>query len=127
MNTPALQDYFERVARLPQRFGVYDCCTFIVESLLIGWDRDYRDALGYFDRRTAVGRLRRAGGLRAAFEQVLGPGGYISDGPPGSIAWFGDFGQKSVGLVLQDKILVKGNGCIHRFIMEDYRTGWRTD
>ncbi len=127
MNVPALQDYFAKVAPLPQKFGVYDCCTFLIESLLIGWDRDFRDELRYFDRKTAVARLRQDGGLREAFEVVFGPGGYIKDGPPGSIAWFGDEGQKSVGLVMPIGIFVKGNGCIHRFIMEDYRTGWRTD
>ena len=127
MNKPALQDYFAKVASLPQRFGVYDCCTFIVESLLIGWDRDYRDALRYYDRKSAVKRLRQDGGLREAFEDVLGNEHLIMDDPPGTVAWFGDPGQKCVGLVMPMGIFVKANGCIHRFIMEDHRTGWRTD
>lgn len=127
MNILGLQEYFAKVAPLPQRFGVYDCCTFIVESLLIGWDRDFRDALGYFNRRTAVERLRKVGGLREAFDAVLGNEHLIMDAPPGTVAWFGDPGQKCVGLVMANQILVKGNGCIHRFYMEDHRTGWRTD
>ena len=88
MNVEALQDYFAKVARLPQRFGYYDCCTFIVEALLIGFDRDYRYALGYVDRRTAVDRLRAVGGLREAFTDILGPEQLILGSPAGSIAYF---------------------------------------
>lgn len=127
MNIPALQDYFEKVALLKQRFGVYDCCTFVVDALLIGWDRDFRDALGYWDRRTAVKRLRSAGGLRDAFTAALGPEHLIVDAPPGSVAYFNEDGFQSVGIIMNGYIAVKANRCIHRFVFEPQRTGWRTD
>ncbi len=125
MNVEIIRDYFERVAPLPQRFGVYDCCTFVVETLLYGFDRDYRDALRYFDRKSAVVRLRGVGGLREAFCDVLGPEQLISDCPPGSVAYFDS--PASVGIVMPGYIAVKGNHTIHRFMIEDCRTGWRTD
>ncbi len=110
-----------------QRFGVYDCCTFVVDVLLIGWDRDYRDALGYWDRRTAVDRLRAAGGLHEAYTAVLGPEELIAEAPPGSIAYFGEGKFQSVGIVMDGYIAVKANKCIHRFALESQRMGWRTD
>lgn len=132
MNIEATRDYFSRVARLPQRFGVYDCCTFVVEVLLIGFDRDYRDALRYWDRKSAVYRLRSIGGLRDAFNDVLGPESLILGAPSGSIAYFDD--PAFVGILMpaipnhpEGYIAVKGNKCIHRFQIEDHRTGWRTD
>ena len=127
MNIPALQDYFEKVAPLHTRFGVFDCCTFVVDVLLIGWGRDHRDDLGYWDRRTAVARLRAAGGLRDAYTVALGPEQLIAEAPPGSVAYFDEAGSKSVGVVMNGYIAVKANRCIHRFILEDHRTGWRTD
>lgn len=127
MNIPALQDYFATVAPLRQRFGVYDCCVFTVDALLIGWDRDFRDALGYFDRRSAVQRLRSAGGLRDAYTAVLGPEQLIAEAPPGSIAYFDEGRTQCVGVVMDGYIAVKANRCIHRFALEPQRTGWRTD
>jgi hypothetical protein len=125
MNELALRDYFERVARLPQRFGVYDCCTFVVEVLLYGFNRDFRHALRYWDRRSAVTRLRGAGGLREAFTDVLGPEQLISDCPPGTVAYFNN--PAFVGILMPDYIAVKGHKVIHRFRIEPHRTGWRTD
>ena len=127
MNIPALQDYFAKVAPLRQRFGVYDCCTFVVDALLIGWDRDFRDALGYWDRRTAVKRLRAADGLRAAFSQVLGPEHLIAEAPPGSVVYLQEGRFKSVGIIMPGYFAVKANRCIHRFVLEPQYTGWRTD
>ncbi len=133
MNVEIIRDYFERVAPLPHIFGVYDCCTFVVETLLYGFDRDYRDALRYFDRRSAIVRLRAAGGLREAFCDVLGPEQLIADGPPGSVAYFepphvrGLTVQKFVGIIMPGYIAAKGDGCIHRFVIYEHLTGWRTD
>ncbi len=125
MNVDAIRDYFERVAPLPQCFGVYDCCTFVVEVLLYGFDRDFRYALGYGDRRSAVKRLRGAGGLRDAFSGILGAEALCEDYPPGSIAYFDR--PAFVGIIMPGYIAVKGNRVIHRFMMEPHRTGWRTD
>ncbi len=125
MNVEITRDYFERVAPLPQRFGVYDFFTVVVETLLYGFDRDYRDALRYFDRKSAVARLRGAGGLREAFCDVLGPEQLIFDCPPGSVAYFNT--PAFVGIVMPGYIAVKGHHTIHRFMIEDHRTGWRTD
>ncbi len=125
MNIEAIQDYFYRVAPFPQKFGTYDCCTFVVETLLIGFDRDFRYALGYKDRRSAVDRLRKIGGLRDAFNDILGPESLCADYPPGSIAYFDR--PAYVGIIMPGYIAVKGHGCIHRFIIEPHRTGWRTD
>ncbi len=127
MNIPALQDYFEKVAPLAQRFGVYDCCVFVVDVLRLGWDRDYSEALGYYDRRTAVARLRSAGGLRQAFTLALGPEHLIAEAPPGSVAYFEEGRSRCVGIVMDGYIAVKANKCIHRFALEPQRTGWRTD
>ena len=125
MNIEATRNYFERVSRLPQRFGVYDCCTFVVETLLYGFNRDYRDALRYYDPRSAVRRLRKAGGLRDAFCEVLGPERLISGEVLGSVAYFDR--PAFVGIVMPGYIAVKGNKVIHRFLIEPHRTGWRTD
>ncbi len=127
MNIPGLQEYFAKVAGLPQRFGVYDCCTFVIEALQIGWDRNYCDDLRYFDRKSAVKRLRQDGGLRQAFTVVFGPEQLLGDAPPGSIAWMGSPGNACVGLVMPGYIAVKANKCIHRIAFDDERTGWRTD
>ncbi len=125
MDELAIRDYFERVSRLPQRFGVYDCCTFVVETLLYGFGRDYRDALRYWDRRSAVRRLRDCGGLREAFTEIFGPEQLISECPSGTVAYFDRPGF--VGIVMPGYIAVKGHLVIHRFIIENHRTGWRTD
>lgn len=124
MNEMAIRDYWNRVAGLPQRFGVYDCCTFVVETLLYGFDRDYRDALMYFDRRSAVVRLRRSGGLRDAFCDILGPESLCQGFPPGSVAYF----QKpaSVGIIMRDYIALKGHGKIHKVQFDPNQTGWKT-
>lgn len=127
MNIPALQDYFAKVAPLRQRFGVYDCCVFVVDALWLGWGVDIRGDLGYYDRRTAVKRLRNADGLRQAFTLLLGPEHLIAEAPPGSIAYFNENGFQSVGIVMDGYIAVKANRCIHRLILEPQRTGWRTD
>ncbi len=127
MNVVAIKDYFERVARLPQRLGVYDCCTFVVETLLYGFDRDYRDALGYWDRRSAVKRLRAIGGLREAYTDILGPESLVKDFPPGSVAYFAETPYACVGIIMPGYIAVKGHKCIHRVTIEPHRTGWRTD
>ncbi len=128
MNIPALQDYFYKVAPLPQRLGVVDCCTFVTEALLLGWDRDYREVLKYHDRRSAIHQLREEGGLREATCRVLGPEHILGvDAPPGSIAWMGDMGQTCLGLVMSGYIAVKANKVIHRIVLDDNRTGWRTD
>ncbi len=127
MNIPALQDYFAAVALRPQRLGMQDCCTFVVEALLVGWDRDYRDALHYHDRRSAVTQLRKEGGLREACVHVLGPEHLLDDAPPGSVAWMGDLEQTCIGLVMPGYIAVKANRTIHRIAPNENRTGWRTD
>ena len=125
MDVEAIAAHFSRVAALPQRLGVYDCCTFVVEVLLYGFGRDFRDQLGYYDRRSAVARLRGAGGLRDAFCSALGDEQLIADCPAGSIAYFEQ--PASVGVVMPGYIAVKANRCIHRFVIEQHRTGWRTD
>ncbi len=127
MNIPALQEYFHTAAQQPQRVGTYDCCTFIVEALRVGWDRDFREVLQYYDRRTAVAQLRKEGGLRDACCSVLGPEGLLGDAPAGSVAWMGDLDQVCIGLVMPGYIAVKANKVIHRIAMDENRTGWRTD
>ena len=104
MNTVALSEYFETAAQQRAEFGHLDCVRFVVDAMYVGWDRDYRDVLQYSDRRSAVKRLRDAGGLQEAFIDALGEPVAASELRPGDIAWFSD---PAVGLVLENCIVVK--------------------
>lgn len=126
MDVEALQAYFSRQSLLPQKLGTYDCVTFVIGGLYVGWGRDYRGYLDYFDRKTAVQRLRTAGGLRSAFMDVFGPMESACELPPGSIVLW-DKPLATVGLVMNGYAAVKGNKMIYRGIITDQMLGWRTD
>lgn len=114
-------------AQLPQRLGVVDCTTFVVEALLVGWGVDYRDCLRYWDRRSAVRQLREEGGLHKAFFQRLGPTVPASFLEEGDIVYF--HSPATVGLVLEAMdgkyAAVKGHNQIIRAELVHGLNGWR--
>lgn len=124
VNIPALQEYFWDEAQLKQQFGVHDCVTFVVGALKVGWSRDFTHHLGYHDRKSAVLRLRQAGGLEAAITRVLGPKRPIRDLGPGSIIWFCE--PDTVGLLMHDYIAVKYASGILKLDIIDNLEGWCT-
>jgi hypothetical protein len=120
----ALRKFFAEQAQEPQVFGKCDCVTFVVEALRLGWGRDYRREIEYWDRRSAVRQLRRSGGLLQAFREALGPEDFIEDMPAGSLAYFDR--PPTLGLVLDEYIAVKGNKQIMRLERAPGIKGWRT-
>ena len=122
MNTVALSKYFETAAQQPAELGHFDCVRFVVEAMNVGWGRDYRHVLGYSDRRSAVKRLRAAGGLQEAFIAELGEPVAASDLSTGDIAWFSD---PAVGLVLTNCIVVKVRKTILRLPLDSANIGWK--
>lgn len=123
----ALGEYLALQAQLPQRLGVVDCTTFVVEALLVGWGIDYREALEYSDRRSAVRQLRREGGLHGAFFKRLGPTVPASLLEEGDIVYFPK--PATVGLVLDAMdgkyAAVKGHKQIIRAELVHGLNGWR--
>lgn len=97
--------------------------TFAIESLFFGWGIDYRDVLGYRDRRSAVERLRIAGGLEEAFSDELGPLLPVSALEPGFIAYFPPPGE-SVGIVMGNYIAIKHRSTIYRVDLDAAQGGW---
>jgi hypothetical protein len=122
MNTVALSEYFEATAQQRAEFGHLDCVRFVVDAMYVGWNRDYRDVLKYYDRRSAVNRLRAAGGLFEAFKDELGEPVPASELRPGDIAWYSD---PAVGLVLEDCIVVKIRKTIIRMPLDSITIGWK--
>lgn len=124
MNAEALSDYLSEVAGRPSALGRFDCVRFVVEALFVGWRRDYRDCLGYHDRRSAVAQLRAAGGLYEAICSELGQDIPISDLSIGDVAYFPD---PAVGLILPGCIAVKAYRTVLRLPLDSARSGWLTD
>lgn len=122
MNVAALQDYFESVAAEPTRLGHLDCVRFVIDAERIGWNRDFTDKLGYDDRRSAVTRLRAAGGLYEAFVEHLGEALPATDLETGDIAYLHD---PAVGLVLDNCLVVKGWRTIVRLPKSHPHVGWK--
>ena len=124
MDADALSDYLSEAAQRPAALGRFDCVRFVAEGLAVGWGRDFRDRLGYSDRRSAVDRLRAAGGLYDAVCSELGQDLPISELRAGDIAYFPD---PSIGLVLRDRIVLKAYRTILHVPLLAARSGWRTD
>ena len=124
MNTEALHAYFAQQSQLPQRFGVVDCVTFCLEGIKIGWGRDHLELLGYWDRRSAVDRLRKAGGLHQAMSDAFGMPRSISVLEPGDLIFFSV--PATVGLMVDNGVIVKGHYTVQRAIFDPEMTGWST-
>jgi cell wall-associated NlpC family hydrolase len=124
MDTEALHAYFARQSQLPQRFGVVDCVTFCLEGIKIGWDRDYLDQLGYWDRRTAVERLRKAGGLHQAMSDTFGMPRSIRMLEPGDLIFFSV--PATVGLLVDNGVIIKGHYTVQRALPDPEMMGWST-
>ena len=124
MDAVALREYFDRVAGLPVRFGVFDCVVFVAESLRVGWSRDYLSSLAYSDRRSAVARLRRSDGLSLAVSDILGDPIELDHLVAGDIAFIPN--PDTLGLVMPGYIAVKGNRTIHRATRDSAIYGWAT-
>lgn len=121
MNRQALREYLADAAQRKQKFGSYDCVRFVAECLLVGWDKDHLAKLEYWDRRSAVRRLRKAGGLRFACSEALGP--EIQDLREGDIAYYDD--PATIGIIVKDRVLVFMGNTIWRLPIETALTGWR--
>ena len=124
MNAEALSDYLSEATERSSVLGGFDCVRFVFEALFVGWGRDFRDRLGYHDRRSAVARLRAAGGLYEAISAELGQDQPITDLATGDVAYFHD---PAVGLILPNCIAVKAYRTILRLPLDTARSGWRTD
>lgn len=125
MNVQALRSYFEVAAPADFRLGGLDCVRFAAEALQAGWGRDYRDRLAYWDRRSAIMRLRASDGLRDAVGEVLGAEIPVEDLLPGDVAYFAG-PPKTLGLVMPDYVAVKMGRTIHRVAPGAATFGWRT-
>ena len=117
----ALSKYLADAAGRRSKLGEYDCVRFVIEALYAGWRVDYRNILGYQDRRTVIDRLRIAGGLEQAFTDELGPPVNPADLLPGDIAYFQD---PAVGLVMPGYIAVKVRSTIGRVPLQFANKGW---
>jgi len=123
MDRAALSKYFEATATKPAALGGLDCVRFVIDALYVGWRVDYRDILGYQDRRTAIDRLRIAGGLEAAFTAELGDPIEAEELSPGDIAFFND---PAIGLVMPGYVAVKFHRTIGRVPLYCAAKGWRS-
>ncbi len=124
MNAEALHDYMNAVA--PKRFalGHFDCVRFVAECLLVGWDKNYLEHLGYFDRRSAVHRLRHDGDLKTACDRVLGKRIPWYELEPGDIAYYDD-PHATIGLVMDGYVAIKMGRQIYRGNVDRAEFGWR--
>lgn len=124
MNEVAIRDYLDAATKKRPAFGHYDCVRFVIELLYVGFDRDYRDRLEYWDRRSAVRRLRSAGGLRAAFVDCFGDELAAGDLVSGDVAFY----QKpdTVGLILPQCVAMYFCGTLHAIDRSTVIFGWRT-
>ena len=123
MDQQALRDYLAEAATRPAQFGGFDCVRFAVEALYVGWRRDFRAALGYQDRASAVARLRAAGGLEAAISAELGEPVAVHWLDPGDLALLPGSG---LGLVMPRCILVKVRRTLARLPFDSAYKGWHT-
>jgi len=123
MNVWALHKYLISAAARPAVFGKFDCVWFVFGALDEGWNRDYLTLLQYDDRRSAVTRLRAAGGLDEAISEHLGQDIPMSDLGVGDIAWLP---PANIGLIMPDYIAVKYRRTILRVPLSEARSGWRT-
>lgn len=124
MNVEALHTYLSAVASKRFALGHYDCVRFVAEALFIGWDKDYLGVLDYNDRRTAVRRLRKAGGLAAACDDALGERIPWNDLKTGDVAYFDD-PHATIGLVMPDYVAIKIGVTIYRGNVTHCEFGWR--
>ena len=124
MDIGAARAYLEEASKREQKLGHYDCVRFAVEMLYYGFGRDYRDKMGYWDRKSAVRRLRKAGGLRAAFSEQLGPEIPGDELEPGDIAIYSD--PDTVGIVLPSCVAIFRGNQIHAFDRSTALSGWST-
>ncbi len=122
MNPDAIRAYIEAAATKTQRFGSYDCVRFAVELVWVGFDRNYLGQLGYWDRKSAVRRLRRDGGLFQAFDAVLGPA--RSDLEPGDFVYYDD--PPTIGVMLPSCVVVYSGGGFYNAPHDTARIGWRS-
>lgn len=122
MNRIALANYFEEVAATPSNLGGLDCVRFVIESIYYGWGADFRDVLGYSDRRSAVERLRIAGGLEQSFTDEFGEPVAAVNLRPGDIAYFED---PAIGLVMPGYVAVKFSRTIGRVSLQFVSKGWQ--
>ncbi len=118
----ALGEYFAQVANEQSELGGLDCVRFVIEGIRIGAGIDFRDRLGYWDRRSAVRRLRGSRGLDAAFREALG-----DPDPPESldICDIAFFAPHSVGLVMPGYVALKSRATIWRIALDQAKHGWR--
>jgi len=123
MNVWALHKYLIAAAARPAKFGKFDCVSFVFEALREGWNRDYLIRLQYDGRRSAVDRLRAAGGLDEAISEHLGQDIPMSDLDVGDIAWLP---PSNIGLIMPDYIAVKYRRTILRVPLSEARSGWKT-
>lgn len=124
MNKQALREYFAEQGQTKQKFGTIDCVKFVATAVKIGWGRDYIEDLQYHDRRSAVERLRGAGGLQLATCEVLGDMRPISELEPGDVIWFDR--PATLGLLMPGYIAVKWGKTVHRFEIQPQMWGWRS-
>lgn len=125
MNVVALRSYFNEQAQAPHKLGAMDCVRFVTEAVYFGWDRDYRDTLQYYNRRSAVDRLRALGGLRGACNYAMGPMRDVEDLEPGDVIYFHK-PRPTIGLLMPEYVAVKMGKCIHRLVIEPHMKGWET-
>ena len=123
MNVWALHKYMIAAAARPSVFGRYDCVSFVFEALAEGWNRDYLTLLNYDDRRSAVDRLRAAGGIYDGISKHLGQDIPMSDLEVGDIAWLP---PSNIGLIMPEYIAVKYRRTILRVPLSEARSGWKT-
>ena len=124
MNVNALQEFFWHESQRPQKFGVVDCVQFVTEAVWVGWCRDFRNVLGYYDRASAVQRLRELGGLKAACDFAMGERFPVEELEPGDVVWFDE--PKTLGLLMPGYVAVKLGTRIDRYRIEPGMIGWKT-
>lgn len=124
MNIEAIRQYMEAASNKRAAFGHYDCVRFVIELLYVGFDRDYRDRMEYWDRRSAVRRLRAAGGLRSAFVDCFGNELPAGDLVCGDIAFYSK--PDTVGLILPECVAMYFCGTMHAIDRSTVTIGWRT-
>lgn len=124
MNPEAIREYLEAAATKRPALGHYDCVRFVIELLYVGFDRDYRDRMEYWDRRSAVRRLRKAGGLRSAFVDCFGNELQRDDLVSGDIAFYSK--PDTVGLILPNCVAMYFCGTMHAVDHSTITIGWRT-
>lgn len=122
----ALHEYFNRVAAKPMVLGGYDCVRFVAEALYVGWNRNFIPILDYWDRRSAVRRLRQANGLRDACTDALGDEVHKSELVMGDVAYF-EAPHATIGLVMDGYVAVKLRGSIVSVAPSAIITGWKTN